>query len=249
MKLNKHDVTHTSYADTSFLKKVFSEVPATYERVNHVLTLGLDRVWRWRAARIAAASGGDQWVDVCTGTGETAVYLSRLAPERTKVQAVDFSPAMMAEARKKREAARIEFVSADIHALPFLSGSVDLVTMSFAARNINVNRESMAHGLSELYRVLKPGGCFVNLETSQPPFGFVKNCFHLYIKLFVKQIGSRLSGSKAGYSYLSKTIPQFYTAETLSDILRQAGFGEVTFKRLMFGVAAIHQARKALSVC
>ena len=238
-------LARTQHATTDFLKNVFSEVPATYERVNHVLTLGLDRVWRRRAARIAAVDGGSQWVDMCTGTGEMAVYLSRLAPGGTRIQAVDFSPAMMAEARKKREAAHIEFVSADIHALPFSSGSVDLITMSFAARNINVNRESLVHGLTELHRVLKPGGRFVNLETSQPPSGLVRNCFHLYVKLFVKQVGSRLSGSKTGYSYLSRTIPRFYPAEVLVDILHQAGFGEVTFRRLMLGVAAIHQARKA----
>lgn len=232
------------HVTADFLKNVFSEVPATYERVNRVLTLGLDRVWRRRAARIAAAAGGGQWVDMCTGTGETAVYLSRLAPEGTRIQAVDFSPAMMAEARKKREAARIEFVSADIHALPFSNESVDLITMSFAARNINVNRESLVHGLAELHRVLKPGGRFVNLETSQPPSCLVRKCFHLYVKLFVRQVGSRLSGSNTGYSYLSKTIPRFYPAEVLVDILRQAGFREVSFQRLMFGVAAIHQARK-----
>lgn len=228
-----------------FLKKVFSEVPTTYERVNHVLTLGLDRVWRLRAARIAARFGeAGRWVDMCTGTAETAAYLMSLAPAGTRIQAVDFSQAMMAEARKKPEAAHVEFISADIHALPFPDGSVDLVTMSFAARNINIDRESLAHAFTELHRVLKRGGCFVNLETSQPPSVFVRRCFHLYVKLFVEKIGGWLSGSRKGYAYLAGTIPRFYTAETLADILRQAGFEDVTFRRLMFGAAAIHQARK-----
>lgn len=237
-------VTRTPHAHADFLKSVFSEVPATYERINHVLTLGLDRVWRRRAARIAALAGGNRWVDMCTGTGEMAVYLSRLAPEGTKIKAVDFSPAMIAEARKKREAAQIEFVSADIHALPFSNESVDLITMSFATRNINVNRESLVHGFAELHRVLKPGGWFVNLETSQPSSGIVRGCFHLYIKLFVAKVGQWLSGSKMGYFYLSETMPRFYPPEVLADIMRQAGFREVSFQRLMLGAAAIHQAQK-----
>lgn len=229
---------------TDFLKKVFSEVPASYERVNHVLTLGFDTVWRRRAARIAAADGGGRWVDMCTGTGEMAVYLSRLAPEGTRIQAVDFSQAMLAEARKKPEAKDIDFVSADIKILPFPDESIDLVTMSFAARNINLSRKALVQSFSELHRVLKPGGRLVNLETSQPSSRFARKLFHLYVKLFVKQVGSRISGSKTGYSYLSKTIPRFYPADVLVDILCQAGFGEVTFQRLLFGVAAIHQARK-----
>lgn len=241
---NKKDSVSIPAPAANFLQGVFSEVAGTYERINHILTLGLDRVWRQKAARIAASSGGSRWVDMCTGTGEMAVYLSRLAPRGTKIMAVDFSSSMLAQAAKKPEARRLEFISADIHALPFASGSMDLATMSFATRNINLDLESLIHGFTEIYRVLRPGGTFVNLETSQPVFGPARKIFHLYVKLFVRQLGSRLSGSGAGYAYLSKTIPRFYPAEVLSDILAQAGFGKVIFKRLMFGAAAIHQATK-----
>lgn len=229
---------------TSFVQNIFSEVPATYELVNHVLTLGFDIVWRRRAAKIASMAGAGQWADMCTGTGEMAICLDRLSPEGTKIQAVDFSPAMMAEASKKPEAEHIDFVPANIKALPFRDESIDLITMSFATRNINLNREALIQCFAELYRVLKPGGRFVNLETSQPPLSVVRKCFHLYVKLFVKRIGSRISRSKTGYVYLAKTIPRFYPAEVLADIMCQAGFKEVTFQRLLFGVAAIHQARR-----
>ena len=228
----------------NFVKKVFSEVPTTYERINHVLTLGFDTIWRKKAVRIAVKAGGSHWVDVCTGTGETAAYLSRFAPEGTNVSAVDLSPEMMAEARKKPEAKNINFVIADVKELPFEDESIDLITISFATRNINLNKEALIKSFSEFHRVLKPGGRFVNLETSQPPTGFIKILFHLFIKLFVKQIGSKMSGSMSGYLYLSKTIPKFYTAKELADILHQVGFSDVTFKRLLFGVAAIHQGTK-----
>ena len=228
----------------NFVKKVFSEVPTTYERINHILTFGFDTIWRKKAAKIAAFYRGSEWIDMCTGTGETAAYLSRLAPEGTNVTAVDLSPEMMAEAHKKPEAEKINFIIADVKELPFEDESIDLITISFATRNINLNKEALLKSFSEFHRVLKPSGHFVNLETSQPPIGFIKMLFHLFIKLFVKQVGSRMSGSMSGYLYLSKTIPIFYNAKELVDILKLAGFSDVTFKRLLFGIAAIHQGTK-----
>ena len=229
----------------NFVKKVFSEVPTTYERINHILTFGFDTIWRKKSAKIAASYGGSEWVDMCTGTGETAAYLSRLAPEGTNVSAVDLSPEMMAEARKKPEAKNMNFVLADVKELPFTDESIDLITISFATRNINLNKEALLKSFSEFHRVLKPGGHFVNLETSQPTIGLIRMLFHLFIKLFVKQVGSRMSGSMSGYLYLSNTIPKFYTAQELAEIMHQAGFSDVTFKRLLFGVAAIHQGTKS----
>jgi len=226
------------------IQRMFAEVPATYERVNHVLTLGLDIVWRKKAARMAAQAGGTKWVDMCTGTGEMAVYLSRLAPEETEVFAVDFCESMMEKARRKPQAERIQFVAADIRDLPFDDESFDLVTMSFATRNINVSKEILIQSFAEYHRVLKPGGRFVNLETSRPPFSPIRKGFDLYVKLFVKQIGGRISGSRRAYAYLAGTIPRFYPAEELADIMKQAGFEDVTFQRLLFGAAAIHQAEK-----
>lgn len=229
---------------TGFVRQVFSEVPATYERVNHVLTLGLDVAWRRRAARVAAHAGGARWADVCTGTGETAALLSRLAPEGTAVYAVDLTPPMIAEARKKPEADRIRFTVSDVKELPFPDRSLDLIAISFATRNLNLNSDVLTRTLAEFRRVLRPGGRFVNLETSQPPSRIVRWGYHLYIRLFVRSIGSRISGSKAGYAYLAHTMPRFYPAEELADLMRRAGFREVTYTRLLFGVAAIHQGTR-----
>jgi demethylmenaquinone methyltransferase/2-methoxy-6-polyprenyl-1,4-benzoquinol methylase len=226
------------------IQSMFAEVPATYELVNHVLTLGLDIVWRRKMARITAKAGGTQWVDMCTGTGEMAVYLSRLAPEGTEIYAVDFCESMMEKARKKPDAKRIHFVASDIKTLTFDDETFDLITMSFATRNINVSREILIQSFAEYYRILKPGGRFVSLETSRPPFRPIRKCFDLHVKLFVEQIGGRISGSRAAYAFLARTIRRFYTAEELAEVMRQAGFGTVTFQRLFFGAAAIHQAVK-----
>lgn len=229
----------------NMVQKTFSPgVSRTYELVNHILTLGLDSVWRKLAARIGAASGGTQWADMCTGTGEMAACLCRLAPQETSVHAVDLSLAMMAEAMKKEEARKINFVVSDVKALDFPDESLDLITISFATRNINLNRDILTETFTEFFRVLKPGGLFVNLETSQPSSWLIRWFFHMYVKLLVKPVGGLISGSYRGYAYLKYTIPRFYPPEELSEIMCQAGFENVTYRKLLFGIAAIHQGMK-----
>jgi demethylmenaquinone methyltransferase/2-methoxy-6-polyprenyl-1,4-benzoquinol methylase len=229
----------------NFVQETFSpKVSTTYELVNHILTFGHDVLWRRRAARIAAASGGTQWADMCTGTGEMAVCLSRLAPSGTSIRAVDFSLPMMAEAMKKPEARNIDFVVSDVKALDFPDESLDLITISFATRNINLGRDALTQTFAEFFRVLKPGGRFVNLETSQPSSPLIRKLFHFHVRAFVKPVGGLISGSRAAYAYLAHTIPRFYPPEELSEIMCEAGFENVTFKKLLFGAAAIHQGTK-----
>ena len=228
----------------SGIKKIFSEISDTYELVNHVLTLGMDIMWRRKASALAAQAGGTRWIDLCSGTGETAANLQRLAGKGTQVIAADFSPQMLGEARKKPEAQHIDFVITDVSELPFPDDSFDLATISFATRNINTSRDKLIQRFSEINRILKPGGRFVNVETSQPSSRLIKAGVHLYVKTVVAPLGQAISGTRAGYDYLSHTIPRFYGAEELAEILSQAGFSDVSFKRLMFGVGAIHVSVK-----
>lgn len=227
------------------VQKIFSEVPQTYELVNHILTFGLDILWRRKAAKIAASGGGKLWLDVCSGTGEMAIYLSRLVENNAKVITADFSLPMLKKISEKPESSRLFFTLADATFLPFPDCTFDLITVSMGTRNLNVRRDTLIKAFKEFHRVLKPGGRYVNLETSQPPSGLFRKLFHLYIRMAVIPLGSLLSGSKAGYTYLSYTIPRFYPADELSGILKQAGFAEVNFNRMILGVAAIHKAVKA----
>lgn len=229
----------------TFIREVFSpQVSSTYETVNHILTLGHDSRWRNRAAGFAAAAGGTRWADMCTGTGEMAVCLRRLAPPGTKVLAVDLSLPMMDVAKQKPEARDIDFVTSDVKALEFPDNSLDLVTIAFATRNINVSEDALTQTFAEFLRVLRPGGRFVNLETSQPKSRLIRQLFHAYVKLLVKPVGSWISGSHKGYAYLRHTIPRFYPPEQLGDIMHRAGFRDVSYQKLMFGIAAIHQGAK-----
>jgi demethylmenaquinone methyltransferase/2-methoxy-6-polyprenyl-1,4-benzoquinol methylase len=173
-----------------------------------------------------------------------AVYLSRLAPPETTVHAVDFSAPMLDLARKKPEAQNITFLVSDVKALEFPDDSLDLITIAFATRNINLNRDTLIQTFAEFHRVLKPGGRFVNLETSQPSSRLIRWLFHAHVKLFVKPVGGLVSGSYKAYAYLKHTIPRFYPPEELSDTMSQAGFKDVTYRKLMFGIAAIHQGIK-----
>jgi len=226
------------------IQKIFSEVAETYELVNHVLTFGLDIFWRKKAARLAADTGGIRWLDVCSGTGEMARNLSSCTGDNTDIFAVDFSFPMLAKARKKNKGENLLFIMADVTNLPFPKECFDLVTISFATRNLNVNREILLSHLKEICRILKPGGRLINLETSQPRSRIIRTIFHLYIKIAVKPLGYLLSGSKAGYNYLSYTIPRFYAPEKFDKILLQSGFSRVHHQILLLGISAIHITEK-----
>ena len=226
------------------IQKMFTEVPQTYRLLNHLLTLGQDTIWRRRAARIAASEGGTRWLDACGGTGEMAACLSHLATDSTCIVIADFSLPMMSKAMEKPEAKRIAFTLEDVSRLPFRDNSFDAITISLATRNLNIRQDNLLKCLREFYRVLKPGGRFVNLETSQPRFTPIRWTFHLYVKATVSPIGRLVSGSDTAYTYLSHSIRHFYSPEELAEIIRQVGFCEVSFSRMLFGAAAIHKAIK-----
>lgn len=226
------------------IHKIFSEVAESYQLVNHVLTFGLDILWRKKAAREAVKASGSFWLDVCSGTGEMALNLSRLAEKGVKIVTVDFCQPMLAKTSEKKETSNISSVLAEARYLPFPDETLDLITISFATRNINPSRDRLKTHLKEFYRVLKPGGRFVNLETSQPSSKIIQRLFHLYVKVAVKPIGFLISGSKAGYSYLAFTIPRFLPPEEFSSMLHKAGFVRVTHCSLFLGVSAIHTAVK-----
>jgi len=234
------------------IQQIFSSVPATYELINHILTLGFDTPVRRYAARFAAANNSEfithnsefhKWLDVCTGTGEMAHYLSKYAGEDTLVMASDFTLPMLKYAQHKH-VGPINFTAADSIRLPFRDNTFDLLTISFATRNINTSRANLISCLKEFRRVLKPGGRFINLETSQPSSMALRRLLHVFVKTFVKPIGSLISGSRPAYTYLSQTIPRFYDADRFSEIILEAGFNECKYKSLLGGLATIHEGTK-----
>lgn len=241
------------------IRKIYQEVAPTYELVNHVLTFGMDILWRKRAARLAAKiSAGGRYVsrtsrpfrilDVCSGTGEMArdlaVRMDRKTAPKALIYAADGSPSMISMAKNKKHLRTVTFTLADAERLPFPDRTFDLITISFSTRNLNPNPQAMLSYLQEFIRILKPGGTFLNLETSQPPLPIIKTLYHLYIRSVVKPLGHLISGSRGGYNYLSYTMSRFYDAQGFSALCRKAGFSSVRHRLLFLGVAAIHSAQK-----
>lgn len=234
------------------IQQIFSSIPSTYEMVNHILTMGFDTPIRRYTARFATTNNSEfntphptliKWLDVCTGTGEMAHCLSKYAKENTLVMASDFTMPMMQYARRRRTSL-VRFTAADSIRLPFRDNTFEMVTISFATRNINVSHQNLLSCLREFLRVLKPGGRFINLETSQPSSMALRKLLHGFVRTFVKPIGSAISGSQSAYHYLSQTIPRFYDADRFSEIILEAGFQECKYRHILGGLAAIHQGTK-----
>ena len=238
------------------LRDVYRNIPRRYESTNHLLTFGFDMIWRRIAAGAAARaaeadgnsgtsvrpSGGDLWLDMCSGTGETALLLSRRSPAGTTVISADFSVPMLLEGVRRRGEGTLIPAAASADALPFPDATFDLVTITFAARNLRSRSGLFAGSLREIRRVLKPRGVFVNLETSQPSAAPVRSILHTYAGTIVGKLGEALTGEKEGYAYLSGSIRSFPAPGELAAEIEDAGFSRVTWKKLMFGVAAIHTA-------
>jgi demethylmenaquinone methyltransferase/2-methoxy-6-polyprenyl-1,4-benzoquinol methylase len=226
------------------LLKIYSEIACHYELVNHLLTFGLDIPWRKTASLIAAAGGGTLWLEVCSGTGEMAANLQKLANPKTRVILSDFSFPMTSKARNKSGLQNASISLADSCALPFPDNTFDLIVISFATRNIAGSAARLLRFLREFHRVLKPGGRFINLETSQPKSKPIRILYHFYTKSVVRILGRLVSGSRSGYNYLSYSVERFFDVEDLSIIIRRSGFSKVQFRTMSFGAVAVHKAVK-----
>jgi demethylmenaquinone methyltransferase / 2-methoxy-6-polyprenyl-1,4-benzoquinol methylase len=230
------------------LYSIFTAVPPYYDLINHIFTWGLDRKWRQKAARTCLSSQPGRVMDLCCGTGDLTVWLARLAPVTTEVTGLDYSPPMLVRAQKKAKRFPLKispnFVCGDVGDLPLANGYFDCIGISFAFRNLTYRNPNTQRYLAEIIGVLKPGGKFVIVESSQPSNSLIRKMAHLYLSLFVYRIGLWISRNRAAYKYLSESARNFYTAEELSNLLVNAGFRKVTFKRLLFGATAIHIAVK-----
>ncbi|MDD3642662.1 MAG: class I SAM-dependent methyltransferase [Candidatus Krumholzibacteria bacterium] len=225
------------------LRDVYSLIPRRYETVNHLITLGLDPLWRRAAVRAAVGEAGPgPWLDLCSGTGETAALLSKGAPDGATVAAADFSLPMLLEGRRRRPAALARAVAAEAASLPFRDGTFGLVAVTFAARNLDSRPGLLEASLAEICRVLRPGGVLVNLETSRPAAAPARWALDLWAGRAVPLIGRLLTGERAGYVYLSSSIRRFRGADELAAAMLRAGFSGVGRRPLLFGAAAIHTA-------
>ena len=228
------------------IQQYFADIPGAYELINHLITFGLDSLWRRNVTAKAALCRQGNWLDICSGTGQLARSLSKLELDDTRIIACDFSYPMLNHAVRKAGAGfqSIEYVLGDALDLPFPDNSFELITIAFATRNLNAMKGHLHRAYSEFQRVLKSGGTFINVETSQPSNKLIKSIYHQYVKFSVLPVGRLFSGSSGSYRYLSHSIRHFHSSPELTEKLLEAGFSRVSADSKLFGVVAIHTAVK-----
>lgn len=224
--------------------KFYDGIYLFYETVNSLLTIGLDRRWRAAAAALAARQvpGAASALDACCGTGDFSLALAKAFNGRLTITGTDLSEAMLSAARTKLP--EINFVKAEAKELPFPDASFDLITISFATRNLDLDHAAMLAALKEFRRVLKPGGLFLNLETTRPANPALWFFMRAYVKASIGLLNLLSPASRSSYSFLKNTILDFYTAEEFSALLGEAGFASPSAEIMFPGAVAAHTAFK-----
>jgi len=230
------------------LKRMFDAVPRRYDLLNRVLTLGRDERWRRRAARRCLEGSPLRVLDLCCGTGDLTRHLARLAKSGTEIFGLDYSQGMLDVAQAKLIAANLErpvrFIAGDAAAMKFPEGYFDAVGIAFAFRNLTWRNPLRERALGEIRRVLRPGGRFIIVETSQPAGCVLRKGFHAYLKSFAGPVGTVLSRHPSAYRYLAESARKFYGPGEVTTMLQSAGFELVSAEPLLGGAAAIHVVRK-----
>lgn len=216
---------------------MFDGVAAKYDRTNAVLSVGNSALWRRATVRAVDPQPGERILDIAAGTGTSSAAFGSTG---ATVVALDFSPGMVAEGRRRHP--QLEFVVGDAEKLPFGDDEFDAVTISFGLRNV----QHPDRALAEMYRVLKPGGRVVIAEFSRPPIAPVRASYNLYLKHAMPRIAGVASSNPDAYNYLFESIADWPDQVVLCQWLRAAGFTRVAYRNLSVGVVALHRGRKPL---
>jgi len=225
--------------DPDDVSAMFDKVAPAYDKMNALLSLGASALWRIATVRALHISAGDRVLDIAAGTGTSSAAIARTG---ARVTALDFSAGMVDVGRERHP--DIEFVVGNAEKLPFDDSSFDAVTISFGLRNVNDPHRA----LSEMRRVLVPGGRLVVCEFTTPPNGAVRSGYSLYLTKLMPELAKLASTNPEAYTYLAESIADWPDQGVLCGWLREAGFVDVGYRNLTAGVVALHRGRVPLGV-
>ena len=218
---------------------MFDSIAASYDKLNHIMSLDVDKIWRRHALKYIVDGTPQNILDVACGTGDSTIAAAKAAAEGSKVIGVDISEGMMALVEGKAvEAGVADMITTEVgdgENLRFEDGSFDRVTCAFGIRNF----ENKEKGLSEFHRVLKPGGKVVILELSVPQNRILRWLYDLYFMHVLPWIGGKISGDKTAYKYLPSSVHNFPPPKEFCSMMRDAGFSSVSSKTLTFGLCRL----------
>lgn len=235
------------YKDSSLTKKeqvaeMFDNIAGNYDFLNHFLSIGIDIYWRKRLVKRLKKQAPKDILDVATGTGDLAIAMLKANPE--KVVGIDISNGMLEVGRNKIKNKGLQDIitlqQADSENLPFEDHSFDAVTVSFGARNF----ENLEKGLSDMCRVLRPGGKLYILEFSQPTLFPFKQIYQFYFKYILPTVGKLISKDDAAYTYLPESVGAFPYGKKLNTIIEKCGYRNAKNHSLSLGIASIYTAEK-----
>ncbi|MCX5760029.1 MAG: class I SAM-dependent methyltransferase [Gemmatimonadetes bacterium] len=228
----------------AYVQRMFSDIAPRYDLLNRVLSLGIDRYWR----RVALArlgwerEAGGVYLDLCAGTLDVSAAFVARRGFSGRVIGADFAEPMLRAGRGKVEAGRVTPVVADALALPIGDATLSGAIVAFGIRNV----ADLDACLREVHRVLRPEARFVILEFSTPRLSLVRAAYHAYFHHVLPRIGGLVSGHRTAYTYLPASVRSFPETGALADRMTRAGFTDVQWRRLTFGIAAVHVGTKTV---
>ena len=223
------------------IQSMFSEVAENYDKANTVLSMGIHHLWRNQLVNWAGLEHEEKILDCATGTGDLALKMKRMSPN-SEVVGTDFCEPMLDKAREKDPAGDVHFQFADAMSLPFPTQSFDLVTISFGIRNVM----DPVIAMSEMFRVLKPGGRLMVLEFGQPKLRWFERVYNFYSLNILPRIGGWVTGQRTAYQYLQSSSAAFPCSDGFAKLMKKAGpWKSVQHKSLTGGIAYLYKAEKS----
>jgi len=229
----------TCMAKKENIRSLFDNIAPDYDKLNHILSLNIDKGWRKKAVReIADVQQRLQVLDVACGTGDFTIEIARNVAEGSKIIGIDLSEGMMKVGREKIAASGVDALLeyGDCEALDYPENNFDRISVGFGVRNF----EHLDLGLKEMCRVLKPGGKLVILELSVPSNPIIRWCYKLYFLNILPMIGGMVSGNRGAYEYLPASVLNFPAPDKFIPMMREAGFSEVRHRALTLGVCRMY---------